>query len=211
MQTASSRDRSGDHPTIAIIGCGFAGLCVRFGAEIATARFDAEASLWRLQTTDGARFSARILISAVGQLGRPAVPQIEGFEGFAGRAFHSGALARRRGSGGAAGVGGGQRGQHGPAGARDRPAGEAPDGLPAQSQLDHAEERSRVFRDRAPPASKRRADETPGDEVIPVDAIVFATGFRTSEMLAPMRIEGAGGRTLVTSFAPGGPTWASTN
>jgi cation diffusion facilitator CzcD-associated flavoprotein CzcO len=61
----------------------------RFGTEIAAARFDAEAGVWRLRTAAGEAIEAEVLVSAVGQLNRPAVPRIPGLERFAGVAFHS--------------------------------------------------------------------------------------------------------------------------
>ena len=62
---------------------------VCFGVEIAGARFDATAGLWQLETTAGEPFAARVLVTAVGQLARPAVPAIEGLDLFRGRSFHS--------------------------------------------------------------------------------------------------------------------------
>ena len=62
---------------------------VRYGSEIAAARFDEEAKVWRLETAGGERFTADVLVSAVGQLHRPAMPSIEGIESFRGRSFHS--------------------------------------------------------------------------------------------------------------------------
>src|SRR5262245_50871192 len=62
---------------------------IRFGAEIASARFDETAALWRLRTTGGDTFEAEVLVSAVGQLNRPAYPTIEGLDRFRGAKFHS--------------------------------------------------------------------------------------------------------------------------
>ncbi|MFI6522952.1 flavin-containing monooxygenase [Spirillospora sp. NPDC050679] len=61
---------------------------VRFGTEVTEARFDEDAALWRVSTTDG-ELSARILVSACGQLNRPALPAVEGRDSFAGPSFHS--------------------------------------------------------------------------------------------------------------------------
>src|SRR5438270_6895946 len=47
---------------------------IRFGTEIAGARFDAEAGVWRLRTTGGEEIVADVLVSAVGQLNRPSIP-----------------------------------------------------------------------------------------------------------------------------------------
>lgn len=62
---------------------------VRFGTEIASARFDARAGVWRLRSTAGERFEAEVLVSGVGQLHRPYVPEIPGLEAFQGACFHS--------------------------------------------------------------------------------------------------------------------------
>ncbi|MFC9973424.1 flavin-containing monooxygenase [Spirillospora sp. NPDC127200] len=61
---------------------------VRFGTEVTEARFDEDAALWRVSTTDG-ELSARVLVSACGQLNRPAPPALEGRGSFAGPSFHS--------------------------------------------------------------------------------------------------------------------------
>lgn len=62
---------------------------LRFGVEIAAARFDAEAALWRIRTTTGEELEAEVLISAVGQLNRPYLPEIPGLADFRGERFHS--------------------------------------------------------------------------------------------------------------------------
>jgi cation diffusion facilitator CzcD-associated flavoprotein CzcO len=62
---------------------------IRFGNEIAGARFDAERAAWRLRTTGGEQIEAEVLVSAVGQLNRPFVPAIPGRDRFRGASFHS--------------------------------------------------------------------------------------------------------------------------
>jgi cation diffusion facilitator CzcD-associated flavoprotein CzcO len=62
---------------------------IRTGTEIASARFDAGRSVWQLRTSAGEEIEAEILISAVGQLNRPAIPAIPGLERFRGACFHS--------------------------------------------------------------------------------------------------------------------------
>jgi cation diffusion facilitator CzcD-associated flavoprotein CzcO len=62
---------------------------IRFGCEIAEARFDAEAGVWRLRTTRGEEHEAEVLVSGVGQLHRPVIPDLPGLETFEGPAFHS--------------------------------------------------------------------------------------------------------------------------
>lgn len=60
-----------------------------FDTEVAEAHFDDQSGTWYVITTEGEEFTARILISAVGQLNRPATPDIKGLEDFAGTQFHS--------------------------------------------------------------------------------------------------------------------------
>jgi cation diffusion facilitator CzcD-associated flavoprotein CzcO len=62
---------------------------VRFGTEVANARFDAAAGRWRVRTTAGEELSADFLVSGVGQLNQPAFPAIAGRENFRGVSFHS--------------------------------------------------------------------------------------------------------------------------
>ncbi len=61
----------------------------QFGRELTEAAFDEERGLWTLRFADGSTTEAAVLVSAVGQLHRPAYPSIPGRESFAGRAFHS--------------------------------------------------------------------------------------------------------------------------
>lgn len=62
---------------------------IRFGTEVAGARFDDAAGLWRIDTTRGDTLSARYLITATGQLNRPSIPRLPGIDSFQGPAFHS--------------------------------------------------------------------------------------------------------------------------
>lgn len=62
---------------------------LRLGTEIEAARFDEDRGLWVLHTRGGETHEAQVLVSGVGQLGRPYVPDIPGLEGFAGPWFHS--------------------------------------------------------------------------------------------------------------------------
>src|SRR5881392_585182 len=62
---------------------------LRFGTEIAGARFDAGAGVWRLRTTGGEEIVADVMVSAVGQLNRPSIPDIPGLDCFRGACFHS--------------------------------------------------------------------------------------------------------------------------
>jgi cation diffusion facilitator CzcD-associated flavoprotein CzcO len=62
---------------------------IRFGTEIAEARFDDGEGVWRLRTTAGEEIVADVLVSAVGQLNRPAFPALPGLDRFRGTSFHS--------------------------------------------------------------------------------------------------------------------------
>jgi cation diffusion facilitator CzcD-associated flavoprotein CzcO len=62
---------------------------IRFGTEVTEARFDEDAALWRVSTSGGDQVSARVLISACGQLNRPVMPPIPGIDSFTGTSFHS--------------------------------------------------------------------------------------------------------------------------
>ncbi len=62
---------------------------VRFETEIAGARFDADAGVWRLRTTAGEEIDAQVLVSGTGQLNRPHVPELPGLASFQGECFHS--------------------------------------------------------------------------------------------------------------------------
>ncbi|PYM92081.1 MAG: 4-hydroxyacetophenone monooxygenase [Candidatus Rokuibacteriota bacterium] len=62
---------------------------IRFAVEIASARFDAHAGVWRLRTAEGEAIDAEIVVSGVGQLSRPSTPDIPGLRRFGGVSFHS--------------------------------------------------------------------------------------------------------------------------
>jgi 4-hydroxyacetophenone monooxygenase len=66
---------------------------VRYGVEVTAARWDEAAARWQvsLRRGDGGTetLSCRALVSAVGQLNRPAIPDIPGLDGFAGPVFHT--------------------------------------------------------------------------------------------------------------------------
>jgi cation diffusion facilitator CzcD-associated flavoprotein CzcO len=62
---------------------------IRFGAEVASARWDEGGSRWEVRTRSGEVLRGDYFISATGQLNRPAVPAIEGAEEFGGQRFHS--------------------------------------------------------------------------------------------------------------------------
>ena len=57
--------------------------------EVKSTRYDEVRGVWRLHTTAGASLQARVLITATGQLNRPAYPDIPGLQAFGGKVFHS--------------------------------------------------------------------------------------------------------------------------
>ena len=62
---------------------------LRFGTGVAAAEFDERRAVWNLTLEDGGTLQAAAVVSAVGQLGRPALPHITGREEFAGPSWHS--------------------------------------------------------------------------------------------------------------------------
>ena len=62
---------------------------LRFGAEVLSARFDEQASEWRLELRGGEICTADVLVTGLGQLNRPKVPPIPGLDAFQGKTFHS--------------------------------------------------------------------------------------------------------------------------
>ena len=62
---------------------------IRFGVEVESARFDAGAARWQVALNTGEVVQGNALVSAVGQLNRPAVPEIPGLADFAGPVFHT--------------------------------------------------------------------------------------------------------------------------
>ena len=64
---------------------------LRTRASVAEAAWEELAACWRVTLDDGTVLRARFLLSAVGQLSRPAIPVLPGVEDFQGLAFHSAA------------------------------------------------------------------------------------------------------------------------
>ncbi len=61
---------------------------VRFGCEVESARWDADAGVWRLDTSAG-ELTARVLIAGAGPLHEPKLPDVPGLRDFEGTLFHS--------------------------------------------------------------------------------------------------------------------------
>lgn len=62
---------------------------IRLNTALTDARFDESRDLWQVTTSQGERFSTRVLVTALGPLNRPAIPRLPGIEAFQGPAFHS--------------------------------------------------------------------------------------------------------------------------
>lgn len=64
-------------------------LHIRLNTEVTDAVWDEDGLFWHVTTADGATFTARMLVSACGQLGQPSYRNIPGRERFKGVSFHS--------------------------------------------------------------------------------------------------------------------------
>lgn len=62
---------------------------IRFNTTVTSAAWDETANRWQVSTADGAKFTARFLVNAVGVLHHPSIPSLPGVEHFAGPVFHS--------------------------------------------------------------------------------------------------------------------------
>ena len=62
---------------------------LRFGCGVAAAEFDESLGAWNLTLDDGGTLQATAVVSAVGQLGRPALPDVPGRDEFDGPWWHS--------------------------------------------------------------------------------------------------------------------------
>jgi cation diffusion facilitator CzcD-associated flavoprotein CzcO len=62
---------------------------VRTGVEVTSAAYDETTATWHLETASGEKIDTDVVITAVGQLSRPAIPHIPGVDSFTGPAFHS--------------------------------------------------------------------------------------------------------------------------
>lgn len=62
---------------------------IRFGVEVAQARFDTTTDLWVLRLSNGERLRCRHLVSACGGLISPKLPDIDGLDDFQGQIVHT--------------------------------------------------------------------------------------------------------------------------
>lgn len=63
---------------------------LQLGTAVASADFDEGSAVWRIRTEAGDEIEAEVLVTATGQLSRPAYPEIQGLDDFDGPMFHSG-------------------------------------------------------------------------------------------------------------------------
>jgi len=61
---------------------------IRYAHEVTAAHWDAEAELWRIQTSAG-EMTAEVLVAGAGPLSDPKLPDIDGIDSFEGTIFHS--------------------------------------------------------------------------------------------------------------------------
>lgn len=62
---------------------------IRFNTVVDGARWDEDASVWRVSVSNGETISARYLLTATGFLSQPHIPEIPGIETFGGRVIHT--------------------------------------------------------------------------------------------------------------------------
>jgi cation diffusion facilitator CzcD-associated flavoprotein CzcO len=62
---------------------------LRLATEVTAARFDSGSGKWRIELDGADPIEAHVLVTATGQLSRPAYPSIPGIREFRGRLFHS--------------------------------------------------------------------------------------------------------------------------
>lgn len=62
---------------------------IRYNITVEGARWDEEASVWRVALADGQTMTARYLITATGFLSQPFTPEIPGIHDFAGKVIHT--------------------------------------------------------------------------------------------------------------------------
>ncbi len=62
---------------------------IRFGSEVVSEVFDADADQWTVTTATGESFTARVVIAGTGPLHIPNIPALPGADEFTGSTFHS--------------------------------------------------------------------------------------------------------------------------
>ncbi len=124
---------------------------LRFGSGVAAAEFDERDAVWNLTFEDGGTLQATAVVSAVGQLNRPALPDIAGRDDFAGPSWHSARWNHDVDLDRPAGGRGRHRGKRHPVRARGRQDRRPPRRLPAQRPVHTAQVRPPLWPDPAGP------------------------------------------------------------
>lgn len=62
---------------------------VRTGSEVVESRWNAAEGRWHVTLGNGNRLTARVVVSGIGGLSRPALPKVKGLDTFKGTTFHS--------------------------------------------------------------------------------------------------------------------------
>jgi len=62
---------------------------VQLNQNVSESRWDDSSKTWNVTTTEGERYSAKVLVAATGGLSNPAYPSIPGLDSFQGETFHS--------------------------------------------------------------------------------------------------------------------------
>jgi cation diffusion facilitator CzcD-associated flavoprotein CzcO len=62
---------------------------IRFGCEVAQARYDEARALWTVTLRSGQALQARFVVTATGQLSLPSFPKLDGMASFCGPVWHS--------------------------------------------------------------------------------------------------------------------------
>jgi cation diffusion facilitator CzcD-associated flavoprotein CzcO len=62
---------------------------IQFKSRVIAATYNEETRSWTIALEDGATFTARFLITAIGPLSTPTLPRIEGRDSFKGKSFHT--------------------------------------------------------------------------------------------------------------------------
>ena len=122
---------------------------LRLGSGVTACRFDEGRALWDLTLGNGDTIQASAVVSAVGQLNRPALPDIAGRGDFAGPSWHSARWDHGADLDGQARGRRGHRGQRDPVRARDRQDRRPRGRLPAHPALRAAQDRPALRRGRA--------------------------------------------------------------
>jgi cation diffusion facilitator CzcD-associated flavoprotein CzcO len=62
---------------------------IQFRSRVTSAIYNDDARSWRITLEDGAAFTCRFLVTAIGPLSTPTLPRVEGRDSFKGQSFHT--------------------------------------------------------------------------------------------------------------------------